>query len=352
MAILNLGRMVDTAVQPKPKPVVIPAPPKQTTSAPKTNGTGKTTTTAGKTSSGRTASKASDPYAKARADQLADQKKAEKKAETRLLSQAERLKEQAEALKVALGSTGFQATLKRELGNADLEFNEEDSLILAQYGRGKSALEQQAGTAEDSRARSLQESGQNANRERNEALQQGIANGIGATDMLRAQSASLRNWSFNAGQVQANYTDELNSLQSEHSQMVNSVVTARSAAWREREQQRAQLYRSYYDNLGQVHTEVGNKLGEAAQYYDMANEQVESKTSQKKAKDTSKAALDALKAAAKQTGQGYTEKATPGSILGWQGTAKIENTTDARQWGQPTISVKDAEGATLRKWEQ
>ena len=350
MAILNIGRMVDTAVQPKatPKPVVIPTPPKQTTSAPKTNGTGKTTTT----SSGGTSSKAVDPYAKARADQLADQKKAEQKAATRFLAQAERLKQQAEALKVALGSSGFQAVLRRELENADLEYNEEDALILAQYGRGKSALEQQAGTAEDSRARTLQESGQNAARERNEALQQGIANGVGATDMLRAQSASLRNWSFNVGQVQANYTDEISSLQSEHSQMVNSVVTARQAAWREREQQRSQLYRGFHDNYGQVLTEVGNKLGEAAQYYDMANEQVESKTSKDKAKSTSDAALSLYRQAALQAGKGYVERATPATISAWEGTAKIENTTDARQWGQPAISVKDAEGATLRKWNQ
>lgn len=354
MALLkNIGGVQSKSGSTTSKSVVIPTPPKRTTAAPKPGGTGKTTS--GKTSSGGTSSKSkasSDPYAKARADQLSDQKKAEKKAETRLLSQAERLKEQAEALKIALGSTGFQAVLKRELANADLEFNEEDSLILAQYERGKSALEQQAETAEDSRARSLQESGQNANRERNEALQQGIENGVGATDMIRAQSASLRNWSFNAGQVQANYTDELNSLQSEHSQMVNSVVTARTAAWREREQQLSQLYRGYYDNRGQVYTEVGNKLGEAAQYYDMANEQVESKTTQSKMKATEKSALEALRDAAKQTGMGYREKAAPSSITKWQGSAKIENSTDARQWGQPTLEMKDAEGATLRKWEQ
>lgn len=361
MAILNIKRLSDgVAPAPQrastpPRPVTIPTPPRRTTSAPKPGGTGKTTTgntTSGKTSSGGTSSKATDPYAKARADQLADQKKAEKKAETRLLSQAERLKKQAEALKIALSSTGFHAVLRRELGNATLEFDEENALILAQYARGKSALEQQAETAEDSRVRSLQESGQNASRERNEALQQGIANGVGATDMLRAQTASLRNWSFNVGQVQANYTDELNSLQSEHSQMVNSVVTARSAAWREREQQRSQLYRSYYDNRGQVFTEMGNKLGEASQYYDMANEQVESKTTQSKMKAAEKSALQALRNAAKQTGQGYTEKATPNSITKWQGSARIENSTDARQWGQPVLEMKDAEGATLRKWEQ
>ena len=245
-----------------PSPVTYATPPKTTTrtyTAPKTT----SSTTSSKTSTSRASTststaKAVDPYAQARADQKA----AEKKAAERLTSQASRLKEQAEALKAALGDDGFKAALERELANADLEFKEEDALILAQYGRGKEALERQKGTTEDNKARSLQEALNNAGRERNEALAQGIANGVGALDMLAAQAASLRNWAFNAGQVQTNYTDEVNGLQSEHSQMVNSVVTSRQAAWREREQQRAQLYRGYYDNRSQVLTEIGNKLGE------------------------------------------------------------------------------------------
>ena len=47
----------------------------------------------------------SDPYARARADQKAQ----ESKAATRLASQAARLREQANALKIALGSKGFKA---------------------------------------------------------------------------------------------------------------------------------------------------------------------------------------------------------------------------------------------------
>lgn len=354
---LNTKRLADGTAAPKrtgtpgpPVTIKYATPPKTTTlsyTAPKTT-SGSSSSASRTTSTGG----GSDPYAKARADQLADQKKAEKKAETRLLSQAERLKEQAEALKVALGSKGFLATLSRELANSNLEYREEDALILAQYGRGKTALEQQMGATEDNKSRSLQEAGQNANRERNEALSQGIANGVGALDMLAAQAASLRNWSFNAAQVQTNYTDEVNSLQSEHAQMVNSVVTSRQAAWREREQQRSQLYRSYYDNRGQVYTEIGNKLGEASQYYDMANEQVESKTTQTKTKETEKSALQSYRDAAAETGKGYTELAAPGSITQWKGSAKIENTNDARRWGQQTLEMKDAEGATLRRWEQ
>lgn len=295
----------------------------------------------------------SDPYARARRDQKADQKAQEKKAATRLATNAAQLQAQAKALSYALGSKGFSAQLKRELGNADLEFKEEDAFILSQYARGKGELEKQKLTSDDQRARSLQEAGQNAGRERNEALQQGIENGISATDMIKAQAASLRNWSFNTGQVQTNYSDEINSLQSEHSQMVNSVVTSRQTAWREREQQKAQLYRNYYDNRGQVLTEVGNKLGESAQYYSMANEQVASKTYKNKSSSAAKSANSKLKAAALETGKGYVERATPSSISKWAGTANLRSTTDARQWGKQVLEVKDAEGASkkLRKWE-
>ncbi len=292
----------------------------------------------------------SDPYARARADQKA----AESKAAARLAAQAARLGQQAAALKIALGANGFRKELNRQLANANLEFSEEDALILGQYNRGKTALEQQKATTEDQRAHSLQEAGQNAGRERQEALQQGIANGISATDMLKAQGASLRNWSFNAGQVQTNYTDEVNGLQSEHSQMVNSVITGRQAAWREREQQRSQLYRGYYDNRSQALTEIGNKYGEAAQYWDMANEQKASGKYKSSAKSANATALANLKSAAGEVGKGYAEKATPTAVLGWKGTANIKNTTDARQWGNQALELKDAEGASnkLRKWEE
>lgn len=336
-----------------------PTPPKPSAPKPKTGGGGGSKSSGGggggsrSTSSSRSSSSSSsggDPYARARADQKA----AEKKAATRLTLQAQKLAEQAAALRIAITTNkGFSATLQRELGNANLEFNEKDTLLLSQYQRGKTALETQAATTEDQRARGLADSSGNAGRERNEALQQGIENGISASDMIKAQAASLRSWSFNAGQVQTNYTDEINGITSEHAQMVNSVVTSRQQAWREREQQRSQLYRSFYDNRSQTFTEIGNKLGESSQYYDMANEQLTSKTSAAKAKSAQKAAMDNLRAAAVETGKGYKEAATPTSITKWQGTANIRNTTDARQWAKPELEIKDAEGASsrLRKWE-
>ena len=289
----------------------------------------------------------------AEARQKAEQKAQEKKASVRFTTQAERLIAQAEALKLALGSTGFLATLNRDLGNSNLEYNEDIALVMSQYERGKLALEKQASTTEDNRARTIGDASNNAGRERNEALQQGIENGISATDMIKTQAASLRSWSANVGQAQTNYTDEINSLQSEHSQMVNSVVTSRQQAFRERESQRSQLYRGYYDNRGQVLTEVGNKLGEAGQTFDMANEQVASSSSQVKSRSSSASALANLRAAALESGKGYKELATPTSTTAWQGEAKIKNTNDPRMWGKQELEIKDAEGASkkLRKWE-
>lgn len=339
-----------------PKPPTSGGGSKKKSSSSSTKKSSSSTTRSTSSSSSKSSSKAAsggDPYARSRRDQQADQKKQESKAAARLTAQAARLKAQADALKLALGAKGFKATLQRDLANSNLEFSEKDALVLGQYARGKGELEKQAATTDDNRARSLQESMQNSGRERNEALQQGIQNGIGATDMIKAQSASLRNWSINAQQVQSNYTDEINGIQSEHSQMVNSVITSRQTAFREREQQRSQLYRGYYDNRGQVLTEVGNKLGESAQYYDMANEQVASAKSKAGAKTNNAAALSNLRAAAAETGKSYKELATPSSTLNWKGTANIKNSTDRRQWGTPQLEIKDAEGASskLRKWE-
>jgi hypothetical protein len=332
-----------------PKPPSSGGSPPKSKSSKSSGGSGGGGGGSSSKSSGGGGGGGSDPYARARADA----KTASNKAAARLAAQAARLGQQAAALKIALGSSGFKAELNRQLANANIEFSEEDALILGQYTRGKTALEQQKATTEDQRSHSLQEAGQNSGRERQEALQQGIANGISATDMLKAQGASLRNWSFNANQVQTNYTDEVNGLQSEHSQMVNSVITGRQTAWREREQQRSQLYRGYYDNRSQAETEIGNKLGEAAQYWDMANEQKSSGSYTGKAKSANKSALAYLNAAAKETGKGYRELATPDSVLKWKGNADLRNTSDARQWGQQALELKDAEGASnkLRKWE-
>ena len=100
-------------------------------------------------------------------------------------------------------------------------------------------------------------------------------------------------------------------------------------------------------------TEIGNKLGESSQYYDMANEQTSSSSYRAKAKSAHNSAMSSLRAAALETGKGYKELATPSSIKNWQGTANIRNTTDPRQWGKQELEVKDAEGASskLRKWE-
>lgn len=332
-----------------------PTPYQGTSTPTSTRTTSTTTRTSSTSSSGGGGSSSggggsSDPYARARADA----RKAEKKAGQRYSAQADLLMKQANALKIALGSKGLRRDLRRQLSAANIEYGEENKMILAQYERGKKSLEESALTSEDSRARSAQEAGNNASRERNEALQQGIENGISASDMLKAQAASLRNWSFNMGQVEGNYTDEMNSIKSEHAQMVNSVISARAGAWREREQQRAQIYRGYFDARSQVYTEIGNKRGEASAAWDAANEQDSSATYRRKSRSAEKAALRSLKAAAKSTGKGYSERKTPSSILKWEGSADIEANNDPRRWGQPTLETKDAEGASsrLRKWEQ
>ena len=84
----------------------------------------------------------------------------------------------------------------------------------------------------------------------------------------------------------------------------------------------------------------------------MANEQVTSEDSKSAAKEAADRALEAYRDAASETGNSYAERAAPDRITKWQGSAKIENTNDARRWGQQTLEMKDAEGATLRKWDR
>jgi hypothetical protein len=101
-----------------------------------------------------------------------------------------------------------------------------------------------------------------------------------------------------------------------------------------------------------VMNSVGNLLGEASTYYDMAQEQAKSKARKKGSKRTEGQALKYFRRAARQTGRAYEQRATPSSITNWEADIDTAPAVDQRVWGaEPDWEIKEAEGAKLRKWE-
>lgn len=284
---------------------------------------------------------------------VARENKAKARAARRYSEQAQLLVKQANALKIALGKDGYKKALQTELGNAQLEWTTQLGLIDTQYQRGRKTLEELAGNTEDARARGTTEAAENAGRERAEQLAQGIAQGVGAMDMIKAQSASLRNWQANMSGVQESYTDSMGSLRSTHEELKNTILAQRASAWQDLQNARGQAKRTFYDNRGAALTEVGNKFGEASSYWEMANEQQGSKKRRKRANSTEKQAVEYLRKAAKQTGRAYENKPLPEWIENWEGEAEgLEYSTDQRSFGAtPELATGRAEGATLRRWE-
>jgi negative regulator of replication initiation len=295
----------------------------------------------------RAAQAARDAEARAKAEQAKRDAAAAKKYE----SAAKRIEEQVADLRRALGSEGYRKRLEQDLKNYEIQFNEADSLLLEQYARGREELEQQAETTEAGKSTGTVQALSNAGRERSEAIAQIAQHGSGVTDMLRAMTSSLRNWEFNQAQVQENYMDTLNSLNSSNAEMVNATSAQRQSAWRNLEEQRATRYSSYYDSLSQTYTDIGNKLGEAANLYSQAIElqSTDARTSAESARQ--REAREAHQKAAEMTGKNYTERATPDRIQNWEGEGDFENTNNARRFVQPELRLREAEGATLRRWQ-
>lgn len=278
-------------------------------------------------------------------------KKAKREAAKRAQKNAELLMKQANAMKIALGKNGYKKTLQTQLKNIRLTLQEDEGVLVNAFNEGRTELERQSATNMDVAAEGATAALSNAGRERSEAMAQAISNGLGAVDMLRAQAASLRNWKTNAQGVAQSFTDTQNQLQSSAAELGNSFIAQRVSLWRDSEEARGLATNSYYDNRGAALTEIGNKLGEASTYWDLANQEQANKLRKRKSKNTSKQSVQYLRRAAKQTGKSYSQRELPDRMADWENPIDVDQRIDSRAWAAPEVSVREAEGATLRRWE-
>lgn len=297
-----------------------------------------------------------DPYlaaqkaAQAKAD--AKEREAKRKSSDRYVKQAETLQKQANALRIALGGKGFKRALNIKLGNIATVQKQADAVIMKGFNERVGDLR---GTALDNEKAAAQQSLaalSNRGRERQQTISEAMLQGAGETDLLRAQNMALSNWEVNQAETNRNYFDTLRSTNTAIGDLNIDTRTARVNAATQANADREGLWTTYYNQMSDAYTQLGNVKGQQAEYYGLANEQVSSKSSRKRQRQTSGASGDYYAKASRAQGSAWKNPGVSKSLMNWAGAADEK----AEEFSQRPVGAslfkagKAPEGATLRKW--
>lgn len=281
---------------------------------------------------------------------VARENKAKKAAADKYLHQAGNLTKQADALRRALRKD-FKKSRDQNLGDIELNLTQ----ILTQLKEGFSQRAQTfLTTAEDTTKATADtaESGlSNLVRERADSLTAIIEQGAGETDALRAMVTAARNWHANASESNRAYYDTLQSVNAGIVDLNVDTKTSLGNAFMAAEGQREQVWQDYYNRRAESFTQLGNTLGQKADYLASAKE-MGAKVPKKRVKSVEKNMADAWKDAAKEAGKSYKQKGLPPWITDWQGQEQVERRQENTNLAAAlTVEpMKKAQGATLRKW--
>lgn len=281
------------------------------------------------------------------------------RASQRYLDDAKTIQQQIDALKIALGDEGYRKALQRQLENTFGWQRASDREILSGYDDRVGALR---GSARDNERRQADQGFMNLTnrgRERANAMSEATLQGAGESDLLAAQGASLRNWSANQSDIDTAYFDTLRGINTSLVDMTADTHQARVQNVLDYQTNRNSLWSEYYGNRGDTYTALGNALGQQAEYYSLANEQIASKDV--KGKGTSAAELSGnyFSKASRMTGMAWKAPPVPKAIRNWEGAGVIDDRGFDSTYHGPTSSQSGSadttpkpEGATLREWEK
>lgn len=330
-----------------------PKPPKSNPKPPAGGGGGGGKSSgggSGGSGSGGNGGGGSDPYAYAKAQE----RKADREANRRYLDQAAVLQQQINAIRLALGKKGFKRELDIKLGNILRTQRIVDSDLMRGYRDRVGSLENTAEDNEKAASGQTVANMQNRSRERANALSEAMAQGAGESDVLRAQQMSLRNWQANQAEVNRSFFDTLTSVNSSLTDLTTDTRTARVNNVIEANADREQLYTNYYDQRAETLTQLGNTLGQQAEYYGLANEAIASKGTRGKQKGAGKRSGAAFKGASLEAGKAWRNPGVKKGLRTWEGAADFEGALNNSQFSSASTEIAPPapEGATLRKWEQ
>jgi hypothetical protein len=227
----------------------------------------KSGSTSGSRSSASTSSSSSS-Y-----DYAAAQRQRDLATRDRYVEDASQLSGQIRALRHALGPKGeFKDALKKRLGNIDLVLGEQlADLDKAELARSASLATDEANN-EKAAADSSMLNDTNRIRERASSIVEAMAQGAGESDTLKAQMMSLRNFDANQNEINRAFHDSQRSINASRLDLALDTHNARVNMVTEANADREQLWTTFYNQTSETQTQLGNALGQQAEYYGLARE--------------------------------------------------------------------------------
>jgi len=275
-----------------------------------------------------------------------------RKAGKRYIEAANNLELQAKAIRHAL-KIDFKKARDQNLGDLGQVLTSQLSQLKLGQGQRAQTFLSAAKNTEMATAGQAEQGYANLTRERADSLSSILEQGAGETDTMRALLISARNWHANASEGNRAYFD---SMQSVNQGIVDLNIDTRNAmanAYTSAEGEKDRLWQEFYNKRSESFSQLGNTMGQKADYYAQAKEMgvKPKKGMEKKAeKEMAKSYMDM----AKESGKSYVQKKLPDWIGKYAGTkaveAKLTNTTLGA--GPDLGKVEKAEGATLKKWEK
>lgn len=294
--------------------------------------------------------KETDPVLAAEKRAIARENEAKKKAADKYLHQADNLTKQADAIRRAL-KKDFKKARDQNLGDIDQNLTQ----IIAQLKEGFSKRAQDFLTSASDTTKATADTAEqglsNLVRERTDSLTGILEQGAGSTDALRAMVMAARNWHANASDSNRAYFDTLQSINAAITDVNVDTKTAMGNAFMSAEGQKEQVWQDFYNRRAEGFTQLGNVLGQKADYLASAKE-MDAKVSKKRVKAVEDNMEDAFMDAAKESGKSYKQKGLPAWVTDWQGQEQVERRQENTNLAAALTfeAPKKAQGATLRKW--
>ena len=166
-------------------------------------------------------------------------------------------KAQVDVLKKLL-SKGFAKARDQRLANIETGYQNGDRLLLDNYGARAAVLGKLREDTEKSEAGASFANLGNRARESGDILAEALAQGVGESDVIRAQLMAARNWAANQGEVARAFHD---SISSNNSALNDLNVDTRSARFNLATQtmgDREQAHATYSNQMADAATQLGN----------------------------------------------------------------------------------------------
>ena len=275
---------------------------------------------------------------------------AKRKAGKRFLESAANLELQAKALRRAL-KTDFAKQRDQNLGDVSMVLAGQIAQLKLGAGQRAKTFLDAADNTTKATASSAEQGVSNLTRERAESMASILEQGAGETDAMRARLIAARNWQANAQEANRAFYD---SMQTVNSGITDLNVDTRGAfanAHTSAEAERDRLWQEFYNKRSETFTNLGNVLGQKADYYAQAKE-MGVKPKKGAEKKTEKEMEKAWMSGSTEAGKSYAQKKLPDWVAKYEGQAQVKtklsntNLAAAIDLGE----VKKAEGASLKKW--